>query len=286
MPSILAIHGVGQQSTFANLLHRDWWPEIAKGLKLAGAEQFGPEELSCPYYGDLFLRHGVLSNNEMLNEEDMDGLDEELMMEMWQFATLNEPDRVISPAAYASDRSLTSYHPWLQSAANSLLSSRYFSGMAKGMMLGDLKQVNRYINDRHLRDQAVERVTSQLGPEIRVVIGHSLGSVVAYEALCCCPHHVDTFITLGSPLGIKKLIFDQLQPAPVNDVGQWPGVNIWLNVADSGDLVAMKKKLASFFGERVEDLIVDNGWKAHDGTKYMGQKEIGAAVAKALCQKN
>jgi len=286
MPSILAIHGIGQQSTFANILAQEWWPEIAKGLKLAGADQFGIEELACPYYADLFLTPGALSSTYHMAEEDMDEFDVELMLKMWQFAALSEPNLVIPPGAYTSGESLARYPRLIQSAANGLLSSRYFSGIAKSLMLGDLKQVNRYINDRHLHDQIVKRVTAQIDPGIKVVIGHSLGSVVAYEALCCCKHEVDTFITLGSPLGIKKLIFDHLEPAPMDGVGQWPGVRIWLNVADKGDLVAMEKSLAGLFGEKVEDLIVYNGWKAHEGTMYMGQKEIGEAVAKALCQKN
>ena len=46
-----------------------------------------------------------------------------------------------------------------------------------------------------------------------VIVAHSLGSVVAYEALCAHPEWpVRNLVTLGSPLGIRNLIFDQLVP--------------------------------------------------------------------------
>ena len=51
-----------------------------------------------------------------------------------------------------------------------------------------------------------------------MLVGHSLGSVVAYEALCANPEWpVRMLVTLGSPLGIPNLIFDRLEPAPLPD---------------------------------------------------------------------
>ena len=71
-------------------------------------------------------------------------------------------------------------------------------------------------------------------PAPRVVLAHSLGSVVGYEALVAYPHiEVELFLTLGSPLG---LVFDRLDPGD----GRAPsGVKRWVNLADRGDLVAV-----------------------------------------------
>ena len=57
------------------------------------------------------------------------------------------------------------------------------------------------------------------------MVGHSLGSVVAYEALCAHPEWpVRALVTLGSPLGIRNLIFDRLVPAPAaGDSGRGAG---------------------------------------------------------------
>ncbi len=79
--------------------------------------------------------------------------------------------------------------------------------------------------------------------QTRVLIGHSLGSVVAYECLCAHPEwKVNTFVTLGSPLGIRNLIFDLLDCGSHHIVGAWPGsVRSWDNIADAGDIVALRQ---------------------------------------------
>jgi len=101
------------------------------------------------------------------------------------------------------------------------------------------------------------------------VIGHSLGSVVAYEALCQKPANVVTFVTIGSPLGIQNLIFHKLTPRPSPEgIGAWPGkVKHWTNIADKGDIVALEKNLAPFFGPTVRDVMVYNGSDAHHGER-------------------
>jgi hypothetical protein len=91
------------------------------------------------------------------------------------------------------------------------------------------------------------------------------------------------FVTLGSPLGIRNLIFEALDPAPQNGTGVWPpGIKQWVNIADSGDVVALVKDLASRFGPPVTDRLVDNGAKAHDATRYLTTRELGDAVAIGL----
>jgi pimeloyl-ACP methyl ester carboxylesterase len=165
-----------------------------------------------------------------------------------------------------------------------LSNSKFFAGLAEAVLIFDLKQVRLYLRDQVIRYEARQRVLNSLCVDTRVLIGHSLGSVVAYEALCMSPkHQVHTFITLGSPLGIKNLIFEQLEPAPRGGIGQWPpGLKQWFNIADSGDIVALVKDLASRFGDGVSDRRVYNGSQAHDAARYLSSKEAGDAVASGL----
>jgi pimeloyl-ACP methyl ester carboxylesterase len=169
----------------------------------------------------------------------------------------------------------------VQRALKALSHSRFFAGLAERALIGFIKQVHRYFAEPQLRAQVIERVAREIGPDTRLVVGHSLGSVVAYETLCAHPDWpVRALVTLGSPLGIRNLIFDRLQPAPVGEVGSWPGgVVAWTNVADRGDLVALVKELRPQFGQRVQDLRVDNGAKAHDVRPYLTAKETGHALA-------
>ena len=50
--------------------------------------------------------------------------------------------------------------------------------------VGNLKQVTAFLTDRSVRDLVLARVCEEVGEGTRVVIGHSPGSVVAYEYVC------------------------------------------------------------------------------------------------------
>lgn len=82
-----------------------------------------------------------------------------------------------------------------------------------------------------------------------VVVAHSLGSVVTFEALHAYPQtKVDLLVTVGSPLGLPVAIFDALEPEPVRGQGaRPPGVRHWINLADPGDVVAVPKRLGDRF---------------------------------------
>jgi pimeloyl-ACP methyl ester carboxylesterase len=129
-----------------------------------------------------------------------------------------------------------------------------------------------------------ERLGRVVTDETRVIVGHSLGSVVSYGALRRNPDWtVHTFVTLGSPLG-QPMILSQLDP-PVREGERapWPGsVERWVNVAAVGDRAASISRLADVFGDRVEDVRVDNGHRAHDPEPYLNAAATGAAVARAL----
>jgi pimeloyl-ACP methyl ester carboxylesterase len=170
-----------------------------------------------------------------------------------------------------------------------LSGSAFFAGLADRVMLFDLQQVRRYMTDPDLRRAVQDRFGAEVGEDTRVVVGHSLGSVVAYEALCAHPRWpVRALVTLGSPLGIRNLIFDRLVPAPVaRDQGglrgAWPGgAQSWVNVADAGDVVALVKDLRPLFGAGVACYVVHNGSHAHDVQPYLTAAETGAAVAAGL----
>jgi pimeloyl-ACP methyl ester carboxylesterase len=133
-----------------------------------------------------------------------------------------------------------------------------------------------------LRARMRARIEPLVGDETRVIVAHSLGTVLSYMALANHPQWpVRTFVTLGSPLA-SPMIFDQLDPAPVDGVGAWPGaIQRWVNVRAVGDKAAAVP-LGDKFGARVEDVLIDNGHRAHAPEPYLNSAETGAAVADAL----
>jgi pimeloyl-ACP methyl ester carboxylesterase len=160
--------------------------------------------------------------------------------------------------------------------------------VAERFLLGTLRQVRRYLKDDDVRRHAQEAVAARIGPDTAVVIGHSLGSVVAYEALCAAPGNVRALVTLGSPLGMPKLVFDRLDPAPVDGRGVWPkGVRTWYNLCDRHDVVASVKRLGPLFDvpggwRTVDDRVVDNGWKVHELGRHLTDAATGQAIVSSL----
>ncbi|GAA4195114.1 MULTISPECIES: hypothetical protein [Microbispora] len=96
----------------------------------------------------------------------------------------------------------------------------------------------------------------------RAVVAHSLGSVVTYEALWAHPDlSVDLLVTLGSPLGMRRVVFDRLAPVPVRGRGaRPPGVRRWINIADKDDIAAIPAALASCFDGVERDVSCDIDW--------------------------
>jgi len=140
-------------------------------------------------------------------------------------------------------------------------------------------EVAAYLADQDRRERirhAVADVIRRNRP--KVVIAHSLGSVVAYETFWAHPDlEADLLITLGSPLGMRDVIFERLLPAPVNGRGERPkGVRRWVNIADKDDIAAIPPALAGCFtGVDVEELVNLDWIDFHTAEKYLGCPALG-----------
>jgi hypothetical protein len=278
---VVAVHGIGQELLGVHtLLGRQWLDPLRDGLKRAHGPVLRSEDVAVAFYGDLYRPRGTKSNQipDYDGNDVDDGFEEQLLLAWWQHAA--EMDEQVGARSNTKGRT-----PHLiQEALEGLCRSRYFGQFTPKLLVWKLKQVGRYFSDSELRTQARERVRTEITPDTRVVVGHSLGSVVAYEALCSYTDSpVRTLVSLGSPLGIRNLIFDRLDPLPRSGMGVWPGsVETWTNIADQGDVVALYKQLRPLFGEKVRDIEVHNGATAHDVTPYLTAVETGHAIAAGL----
>lgn len=152
--------------------------------------------------------------------------------------------------------------------------------LKKKLMRRFVKEAHDYLfNIDGLRDNIRGMVVDDLHalPEdARVVlVGHSQGSFIAYDALTCDPNcrTVDGLLTLGSPLGV-----DEIQDKLVwtRDDG-FPGKlrGDWVNVYDPYDAVARPDpKLAHDFRKSGQKVVIDvmeanwGRWR-HSATKYV-----------------
>jgi len=279
MAKIIAVHGIANQFLGEQQIRVHWLPALKDGLARSGHSLANDEEFTCAFYGDLFRPKGKSLGGYFDASDIEDDWEKEMLAAWWEEAAKVDP-AVSSPDGKCKSIGMSA----VQNALDALSNSKFFAGLAESALIFDLKQVRLYLRDPYIRNEARQRVLKALGADTRVLIGHSLGSVVAYEALCMSPkHQLHTFITLGSPLGIKNLIFEKLLPEPQGGIGQWPpGLKYWFNIADSGDIVALVKNLANRFGDGVKDQRVDNGSNAHDAARYLSSKEAGDAIATGL----
>lgn len=280
MSRVVLVHGIAQEVKGPKTLLADWYPALVDGLALAGA-RLAREEVSLAFYGDLFRPsgHRGLGVPELDASDVADGLERDLLLQWWRSASEQET-RVPGPEAPAR---LRTPRP-VQRALNALSHSSFFAGLGERMMIAAARQVRRYFTEPEVRAGVRERFARQVTDETQVIVAHSLGTVVAYEALCAHPDWRDmALVTLGSPLGVRNLVFDRLDPRPTGGRARWPlPVKSWTNIADRGDVVALAKELAPWFGGRVTDVLVYNGAKAHDVRPYLTAEETGRAVAEAL----
>ncbi|MFJ8430469.1 serine peptidase [Kitasatospora sp. NPDC094019] len=125
----------------------------------------------------------------------------------------------------------------------------------------------------------------------RVVVAHSLGSVVAYEALHAHPElRPELFLTLGSPLALPRVVFDRLVPAPrsADDTqprgAGLPGGTRWVNIADPGDPVAVPPGLARFFDGITLDHTssISAHYRFHHADNYLRCATTAATLAPYL----
>ncbi|MFF3327325.1 hypothetical protein [Streptomyces sp. NPDC002889] len=167
---------------------KEWQPALADGLRRAWADAAVPEpDMAMAFDGDLFRPAGepLAVGDPVFGAADVEeGFERELLLEWWRAASETDP-AVARPGAdtlAATPRSV-------QAALRALSGSRFFAGIALRAMVFDLKQVHRYLVDTNVRARARGRVLEAIGGDTRVVVAHSLGSVVAYEALCARPGH-------------------------------------------------------------------------------------------------
>ncbi|HEX3958976.1 MAG TPA: hypothetical protein VHZ03_20500 [Trebonia sp.] len=245
----------------------------------------GPNDAVFASYGEFFRQEAeVLSPLPYFDAEDVQaGYESELLLALWQRAAEVDP-RVVPPGAEVLGRSPA----WASRALAALSRSRFFAGVADRVLVGNLKQVHWYFTDVALRAKIRQAVADKILDDTRVVVAHSLGTIVAYEVLCAAQEPgLLSFISLGSPLGLPNLVFDRLQPAP-RPVGQgvrgrWPSrVRAWTNVADRGDVVALVEDLRPLFGSDIHQIRIDNGAHAHDMRSYLTEQMTGHAIVAGL----
>lgn len=165
--------------------------------------------------------------------------------------------------------------------------------------LGTLSQPGRYLRRKEhalladgrrasLDERIRSRVSDQLDPaRPAIVIAHSLGSVVALEALAAYEGPVALFVTIGSPIATNALIWQRLRPRPPAVPGT---VERWVDFWDGDDPVVPLRRLTDLVapnaaGVLPEPVPLDSRrlW-THSASVYLRRREVAAPVMETLAR--
>jgi hypothetical protein len=132
-----------------------------------------------------------------------------------------------------------------------------------------LRDLRRYMRNRNeLAEQTREILKSRLRlardrQRPILLIAHSMGSVIAYEALWQMsranrePMEIDLLLTMGSPLG-QGHVQKQLKGSDAIGVVRYPAnIRRWINLAAVGDLTAIDPVLKNDYGEMLRAGLVE-----------------------------
>ncbi len=177
--------------------------------------------------------------------------------------------------------------------------------LADERMQVTLNDVRRYLNDvKEIGQRVRRRLEMRLDAAWRegrpvLLIGHSLGTVIAWDALWELSRvrahrgRVDLFLTLGSPLG-QRFVQRCLKGRDADGLERYPdNIRRWVNIAAIGELTALdrsfrrdyREMLAAGLVEEIEDYEVLNFFRrdgelnVHSEYGYLVNRTTGGVIA-------
>ena len=283
MALVVGVHGIAQQQTGPHQLASQWRLALADGIQLAAGSLVSAPPVEVAFYGHLFRPEappGAKGASAPGRGEDPETMllvevdsGERAKLECAADEAAPATDGVESDVVEA--KGITRMPLWLQHVMRNI--DHRFGPRAGLLYLGELRQVQRYLCDPAVKSAVDAVVDRAVVPDCRILVGHSLGSVVAWEYARQHPdHRLDLLLTAGSPLGLK-VVRDSLPTPDYGIDGRPSHVARWLNVRDPRDPVACAGDLGQWW-PGVDECLVNNEVEAHSVLRYLDSIEVGRAV--------
>lgn len=284
---IIFIHGLANKPSPADL-QRIWLEALAKPV--TGDEGFDPEVVGCSvsfvYWADLFY-------DQPLPASQYESRVNEVRTETSQSLAPLEDPWTTSMRQHFSDNEMAYTEPPVDSGTPGYERIPLPSFVKRDVMEHFLRELHDYLfNVDGIRDTIRARVLSAMSSGVadsrKVLVGHSQGSIIAYDVLTGvtgCPP-VAGLLTLGSPLGIDEvqdqLVWSRDNGFPARLQGDW------VNVFDPFDIVARPDPhCANDFRKNGAKAVIDveeqnwGSWR-HSATKYL-QGRLLRSQLRRLC---
>ncbi|MGR3524735.1 MAG: alpha/beta hydrolase [Paracoccaceae bacterium] len=238
---ILFIHGRSQGMKSSQILRAEWGAALARGLADAGLSLPADIAFDHPFYGktlDDFVDQAklpqaweIVSMGGSSGDASFDSFTRSVLQEIDARGEISEAD-VRAQMEPGSEIEEMGPHNWAWVRAFVRAVDARWPGFSGAQINDFLTDVWLYLDKPAVQSAVDAIIEPELTDEPTVVVGHSLGTVVAYNILRKHKINLVGFLTLGSPLAIKAItaklgLLENVAPKR------------WVNAYDVADIVAL-----------------------------------------------
>ncbi|HET9575343.1 MAG TPA: hypothetical protein VFP04_03015 [Nitrospira sp.] len=238
---LVLVHGRAQQGRDPSGLKSNWLNTLRRGALKLGRTLPDTIDVAFPYYGDAldkFIRkYNVPLASGMQTSRSK--ADDEFLVFQAECAEAFRRGSGVTDAQVDAEYGANTEpkgplnREWVQAILRAL--DKYGGGIGGAALESFTRDVFLYTTRADVREEIDRIVANSLTEEPTVMVGHSLGSVVAYSVLRSDRRslRIPLYLTVGCPLGIRA-IRDQFRPL------RYPlPVKEWFNAFDTHDIVAL-----------------------------------------------
>ncbi len=296
---IIGIHGLGNKPP-KNLLEEWWKTSIIEGFEQSGIAP-SPFKFEMVYWADIVYKYP--ENPNITDKNDTYFLEEPYQKSSkatWKIKknysfrkkVLQFIEKELEKVFLNKDMSLN------YAEVSDAVMYKYF--MELEMYYG---KTNNQVKLKHETRNRLLRVIEKYKYDEILLIGHSMGSIIAYDVLQfeLKNQKIHTFVTMGSPLGlpfIRAKIAQELRSANNDMKISTPDCisSAWLNLADLEDRIALNFDLSNDFsssksGIHITDYEIINDYEyegttnPHKAYGYLRSKEFILRLNSFLTEK-
>lgn len=283
--SVVGVHGIWQGAATGKQLSEWWKRALADGLAAADAPDLRVPSFSVPSYTRALRCSSRRLGAELVPVEttglgELDEAEDDFAVESFEGLAAMGGGPFAGGAPEESGPSLGVRDVSVRLARAMAAFDTRFGRNASSVALRALREVYAYLEHEDRAERVRGIVSEAIGRETRVLVAHSLGSVVAYDILrrgeaMSAWGGIDLLITCGSPLrwpSVRRRIGEEYGLLRI------PRRTDWVNVFDPADMVTGGAGLADV-AARVRDEPVENGASnPHAVVRYLDKRQTAEAL--------
>jgi hypothetical protein len=265
--TLVLVHGRAQQGRDPEELKRVWLDTLRQGLGRERSTILANVEVRLPFYGDV-LDGFVQGMNDSIPPDiivrgDAPQADAEykqfhadMVEEVRRGLALTEAQAELFMTDEVRQRGPLNWE-WVQAL---LRAADAIPGVSAGAIERFTRDVFVYLSRSTVRKAVNQIVDADIPSGKTVIVGHSLGSVVAYDVLRSTTRQIEVplYVTVGCPLGVGPI------RRTLTPIGFPKSLRSWYNALDERDVVALHPLDAAAFPV---DPPIENYTRVRNGTE-------------------